>query len=217
MNKVKSFFKGSTHFYWALCLPVILLMYYIPERLIVTDYYPTQIALDYSIPFVRQFVVFYLSWFPLLAFTGFWLLFRDGNAFRRYMWFMTAAYALSMVFFLIFPNGQDLRPLSFETDDVFTRLCAGIYASDTNTNVLPSLHVVASFGVVFAFFDTPTLRSPVLRAGSIVLALLISASTVLIKQHAVMDLIFSVVMVVILYFPIYRFLKKKPDRKDARK
>ncbi|MBP5167110.1 MAG: phosphatase PAP2 family protein [Oscillospiraceae bacterium] len=209
MNRIKSFFKGSTHFYWALCLPVILIMYYIPERVVVNNYFPTQTALDQAIPFVSQFVVFYLSWFPLLAFTGFWLLFRDGDAFRRYMWFLTAAYALSMVFFLAFPNGQDLRPASFAHDDIFTRLCAGIYAADTNTNVLPSLHVVASFGVVFAFFDTPTLRSPVLRAAAVVLALLISASTVLIKQHAVMDLVFSAAMVIILYFPIYRFMKKK--------
>jgi membrane-associated phospholipid phosphatase len=213
MNRIKAFFGGSTHFYWAACLPLILIMYYIPERVVVNDYFPTQIAFDYSIPFVRQFVVFYLSWFPLLAFTGFWLLFRDGDAFRRYMWFLTAAYALSTVFFLVFPNGQDLRPTSFAQDDIFTRLCAGIYAADTNTNVLPSLHVVASLGVVFSFFDTPTLRSPVLRAAAIALALLISASTVLIKQHAVMDLVFSAVMSAALYFPVYVFMKKKMKKR----
>lgn len=59
---------------------------------------------------------------------------------------------------------------------------------DTNTNVFPSVHVVGSIGAAWAVWDCPSLRRrrwPGVAATA--LAVLICLSTVLIKQHSLLD------------------------------
>jgi predicted membrane channel-forming protein YqfA (hemolysin III family) len=47
----------------------------------------------------------------MLFFTGLWLLLKDGEGFKKYMLFLSVAYTIGAVFYILFPNGQDLRPL----------------------------------------------------------------------------------------------------------
>lgn len=196
--------NSTPHWVWVFCVPAIIVMYIVPELIITENYHVTELAADRVIPYIPQFIVPYLLWFPMLAALGLWLLFRDGGAFRRYMWFLTAAYAAGTAVFLLFPNGQDLRPAAFDAKNLFTHLSGMVYTADTNTNVLPSMHVTGCFAVIFAVFDTPTLRSPVIRALAIAAAVLIIASTLFVKQHAILDVLASFAMSALLYLPIYR-------------
>lgn len=199
--------KTHRYAYWALTLIFILSMYFLPERLVVTEYTPTQIPLDDFIPFWPGFVVFYVLWFPMLGLTGLWLLFKDGDAFKRYMWFLTIAYGLSAVFFLLFPNGQDLRP-ALGPSGVFEMLLSRLYAADTNTNVLPSLHVVGAIAVTAGLYDTPTTRGSWVRPVAAVLSALVAVSTVLVKQHAILDLFAGLALGAALYILVYVVIKR---------
>ena len=124
------------------------------------------------------------------------------------MSFIGLSFMTAIAFFLIFPNGQDLRPVAFERDNIFTRAIAGLYVVDTNTNVLPSLHVVGSFAVPFAAQNCKKLNKPLLIILLYVVAILISISTVFIKQHSLLDIIVAVPYSVIFYLIVYKGIFK---------
>ena len=184
---VAEWLRENPHFWYSLLLLPIFACYFLPEQLIVSGYHPTQTAFDSLIPLLPGFVYFYLLWFPLLVFGGFWLLLTDGRMFRRYMIYLAVAYLVSAVVYLGYPNGQDLRPTDLQVHDLSTVILAFIYRVDTNTNVLPSLHVIGSFGAAMALCRSRSVRSGWVKAALIILAVLVSISTVFIKQHGILD------------------------------
>ena len=78
-----------------------------------------------------------------------------------------------------------------------------IYAADTNTNVFPSMHVVGTLAAVIGIFDS---RSASLGAkwGVAALGVLINASTVLVKQHSVLDILAGIALYALVYLAVYR-------------
>ena len=150
----------------------------------------SQLPVDARVPFCEWFVIPYCLWYPFLVITGLYLLRRDRAAFRRYMLFLGSTFLLSELIWFLLPNGQDLRPAVLPRENLLTALIAGLYRVDTNTNVFPSVHVLGSVGAALAVWDCRALsEKKLLRAGTAALAAVICLSTVLIKQHAVLDVV----------------------------
>ena len=199
---------------YALWLPVYLLCFFGMERTVTGSYWPTQLPVDACIPFRAEFVVFYCLWYPLLAAVGLYLLFRDAPGFRRYMAFLAVTFFTSALVWLLLPNGQDLRPAALPADGFCARWVAGLYAVDTNTNVLPSVHVVGAVGAAWAVWDCQRLRRRRgLRWGVLLLAALICASTLFIKQHTVLDVAAGLLLGLAAGWVLYR----RPRRLTTRK
>lgn len=196
--------------FYALILPAYLLFFFWVEKTVpLTGYWPSYLPIDGKIPFLEGFVVFYYLWYVMLGLTGFYLLFFDGRGFARYMIYIGVSFGLAMVICLIFPNGQDLRPdlASLGRDNVCIRLLAAIYRADTNTNVLPSVHVIGTFAVFFGVIENETLKKKkALVALTAVCAILVSLSTVFVKQHSLLDLLVAVPYSVLLYLLFYKVL-----------
>ena len=181
--------KRHPEYLYVLFIPAYLLCFFLMERLVpVEGYWVSYLPLDDRIPFLECFVIPYCLWYLLLPFTGVVLLLTDVPELRRYMRFLMLGFGVSMLFCLLVPNGQDLRPAEFARDNPFTRVLAAIYAVDTNTNVLPSMHVVGCGASASAAFGS---RGPLRRVrwGVLALCLLVCASTVLVKQHSLLDLL----------------------------
>ena len=208
MKRFWNWLKENKHAWLALYLPAYLIGFFWVESYVPADsnYWVSYTPLDDLIPFVEYFVIPYYLWYPFMVVTGLYLLFRDAPAFSRYMLAIAFGFTASIIFFALFPNGQNLRPATFERDNIFTRMMALIYAADTNTNVLPSIHVVGSALVVFALFDAKPLKGRRfiwLKVGSILLAILITLATVFVKQHSVLDIYAGLAACVPIYFLIY--------------
>ena len=190
---------------YTLWLPLYLLLFLALERMPMDSYWATQLPIDARIPFCEWFVIPYCLWYPLLAAVGLYLLFRDRAAFRRYMLFLGTAFLLSALLWFLIPNGQDLRPAVLPRENFLTALVAGLYHIDTNTNVFPSVHVLGSVGAALAVWDCGALkRRQALRAGAAVLAALICLSTLLIKQHTVLDVAGGLLLGGMIARPVYR-------------
>ena len=205
---VAAWLRSNPHFWYALLLLPIFVCYFLPEQLITTAYQPTEIAFDALIPLLPGFVYFYLLWFPLLVFGGFWLLFTDATVFKRYMIYLAVAYFISATIYLAYPNGQDLRPADLNVHDLSTTILAFIYRVDTNTNVLPSLHVIGSVGAAAALCKSGSIRSGVEKTAIVILAVLVSISTVFIKQHGVVDVAAGLAVGLVLCPIICRSIRK---------
>lgn len=196
------------HWLYALILPLYLAGFFIEEHFIdgSAPYLVSYMPIDAHIPFCEWWYIFYVLWYPLLGGVGLYLAFRDPKGFKRYMTYIGVSFFTALLLFALFPNGQDLRP-DLDTlgrENLFTRLIGVLYASDTNTNVCPSLHVVGSLAAWFAVLHNDRLRRtrwvPIVVG---VLACLISISTVMIKQHSLLDMIVEVPYALFLYRLLY--------------
>lgn len=217
MSKAGVFFKRYRHFVWALCYVPYIVLYLIAEKVVTENYYVSYLPIDDAIPFCEWFIFAYVLWFPFLAVGAFAAL-DDKKAFRRQMLFVGISFSMTLIFDMIFPNGQDLRPVLSGELNIAERLCAGIYAADTNTNVLPSMHILGAFAVVGSYLSSEKLRKRKITVILIVSAIVISASTVLVKQHSMLDVIWGsvagAVMTVIIYV-IPGMIDKKRSAKKA--
>lgn len=142
MGTVKKFIKEHPHMWWGLYLPVYLAMFFIIEHLITDNYWATQTAIDDYIPFCEWFIFPYDAWSFLLVAIGLYLIVKDAEGFRRYMWAIAITFTTATVFCALVPNGQDLRPAVMAHHNIATWLLENTYALDTNTNVFPSVHVL---------------------------------------------------------------------------
>ena len=194
-------------------VPIYLALFYLVEHVITDNYWVSCCPLDDKIPFVRQFVFIYVLWYPLMAGMALWLLRRDRRAFLRYGWSVAAGLTLSIAIFFIWPSGQNLRPAALPENDLASVLLRAIYAADTNTNVLPSMHVVGTLAAVRAAFEPECFDKKLPRWAIAALGLMINASTVLVKQHSLLDLLAGLA----LYLLIYPFIYVLPDKLLRRK
>ena len=194
--------------YWpyALYLPAYLLAFWGIERFMPADrvYWPSWIPLDDKIPFRAGFVYFYVMWFPYLVVPGvFWLL-NEPETFRRYMLSIALGFTFAVIVCVVFPNCQNMRPDPVPGKGLAPAIVRMLYAADTNTNVLPSVHVIGAAVMAYACAYSPAVR----RHGwmlpcVIVLAVMITLSTLFIKQHSALDVITALIVCVPLWFAVY--------------
>ena len=162
-------------------------------------YFPIEVPLDAYIPFCEWFIIPYYFWFAYLVGMMVYGLLFDHLAFRRFMWFVILSYSATALFYLIFPNMQALRPIEFPRDNLLTAIVHGLYDFDTNTNVCPSIHVLGTLAVGCAGWHSPHLQTPALRVFFVLSTLLISSSTVFLKQHSIVDVVAALLLSAICY------------------
>lgn len=216
MQVVKTFVKDHPHMWWGLFLPLYLAAFFIIEKFVTGPYWVTQLPVDQLIPFCPYFIFFYMSWSPLLAVLGIYLILKDAEGFRRYMWFIMVTFTTAVVFCILVPNGQDLRPAVMAHHNAATWLVEYTYSIDTNTNVFPSVHILGCMAAVAAVWHTPGLRKPGWRWGVTLYAILIMAATVFVKQHAAIDVLAGLLTGAIAYVFVYVIVGRRRDRRLGR-
>lgn len=198
---------------WMLLFWVIyLILFVLAEHLITDNYHVMHIALDDYVPFCEWLIIPYCLWHPLLAVMTAYLFFYDAESFKRYMAFIALGFIPVMVLDLAWPNGQELRPAALEGSNFAIWLVQRIYAADTNTNVFPSMHVIGAAALVAATFHTPSLRKRKLNRIMLPLGIVISISTVFVKQHSCLDLLGAIPYSALVWWLVYGVIFKKKDR-----
>lgn len=181
------------HLFYVLFWPAYLLLFVLIEKYVVAVY-DMHCPLDDVIPFCEFFVIPYVLWYALLAFTSFYGLLFDISAFKKLYKFLCISAAVSFLIYVLFPNMQNLRPENFARDNIFTDIMKNLYALDTNTNVCPSIHVTFSMGMLFSLWNSKHFSTPPKRCVAVIIAVLVSISTVFLKQHSVLDILAGAVL-----------------------
>ncbi len=80
-----------------------------------------------------------------------------------------------------------------------TDMVALIYAADTNTNVLPSVHAEGAIFAAMGICTTKSVKSMLVKVAAVVIAGVICMSTCFVKQHSALDVAAAVVLCLIIY------------------
>jgi membrane-associated phospholipid phosphatase len=193
-------------------LPVYAVIYLFTFHILETRSIPSgrmhmiHCPLDSLIPFCEVFILPYLSWFlfMLIAFLYFILFNDDPGEYYRFTVYMMTGMTVFLIISAVWPNGLALRPDPMPRSNIFTSLLQVLYASDTSTNVFPSIHVYNSLSVYLACRQCKKMRSrPALLRIIFTWAVLIICSTVFVKQHSVYDVCAGLTMSLAFYRLIY--------------
>jgi membrane-associated phospholipid phosphatase len=161
---------------------------------------PIATDFDQAIPFVPGAVVFYVMFYPLLATPL--LLSRSANALYRISIGQAVMNTIAYVVFLLFPTRID-RPPAAPDESASHFVLDLLFQADHPYNTFPSLHVgqmciLALFFIRYSpdwFLGSPETSLQKNRLSTIVIVfhavatLLVAASTVLIKQHYLADVV----------------------------
>jgi len=195
--------RNNRHIVFALYILLYLPLFYLEEKYLRTGYLVSYLPIDDLIPFCEWFAIPYYAWEPYLFLTGFYLFATRPAAFKDYMRFIGWSFFASVMIFALLPNGQNLRPTTFDHNNFCVQILKWTYATDTNTNVCPSLHVVGTLGAMFAMWRIQIPHNRFWRAAYMALGVVISISTVFVKQHSVLDVLVGIAVAVLFYFIVY--------------
>lgn len=143
------------------------------------------LSIDRAIPFVPFFVLFYIL--AYLQWAWHYLYHYRKSREDAYHFAMTDVLGrlLCLVIFIVLPSAIS-RP-EITGNDIWSKLTAQIYSVDTPSNLFPSLHCLSSwicFRAALKMKSAPKWYAP----SQLVFSILVFASTVLIKQHFVVDI-----------------------------
>ena len=189
------------------------LLFYLTENFIPAEKcFPVWCKLDDMIPFCEYFLIPYVFWYFLIAFSLLYFLLYHVESFQKLQTYIIITQVVAMMVYILFPTRQDLRPLEFSRDNVLTRGVAFLYSVDTNTGVCPSLHVAYSLGAASVWLKEKWAH-PAWKIFVAVSAALICLSTVFIKQHSVVDFLAAIPVCALAEFLVFR--KIRYGKKDV--
>ena len=166
-------------------------------------------VLDDLIPFCELFIIPYLLWFAYMAVCGVYFFLHEKQEFYQLAFMLITGMTIFLIFCTLVPNGHFLRPVSIARNNFFIQLVRMIWRVDTPTNVLPSLHVYNSLACHMAVSNCKALKdNKLVVRSSFLLAALIIASTMFLKQHSVVDVFCAFAMANLLKGFVY---EEKPQ------
>lgn len=154
------------------------------------------LGLDGQIPFVKEFIVFYIAWYPFLAITLLYFCFKDRNTYYKVL----ISYNIgSIVCYIIYYFYQTAVPRpELVGNDIFTKIVSVIYGNDKPYNCFPSIHCLTCYLMMIGI-NKSSARNIVNKLIINITGILIIASTVFVKQHVVLDAIAAVILGDVVY------------------
>lgn len=181
----------------------LIAFYYLEQRDVAV--HEINLGIDEYVPFCEIFIVPYLLWFAYVALTVVFLCMKDKEESDRLVAFLMAGMTIFIVVSAVFPNGHNLRPKVFERDNIFIDLIRHLYMADTPTNILPSIHVYNSVAVMIAVWRSRCFAGHmVIKTLMLTLGASIICSTVLIKQHSMLDVLLALLLSAVMYSICYK-------------
>ncbi len=215
MKSIINYIKSNKHCLFLLYWPIHFIWYEVLRIVYAdVDVWIVQSPLDDKIPFCEWFIIPYVFWYLYIAIVLFYSLKQGKREFMRADMLLIGCMFLPMLFCTFVPNGIDvsLRP-DFDLlgrDNIATRLVSLIYEIDfPPRNIMPSMHVSVSWALFFAVMMSESLRGrKLIKAAAGIMSLLITLSTVFIKQHSILD-VFAGIATAIVIFAVVLIVEKR--------
>ena len=175
---------------------IIQCSFYSFGKLFTENAYLIGSSFDTKTPFISFFVYFYFIWYFMLFLVPYIMATYDKRAYTKYTLSCVISCFIAGIIFIIYPTKivryvGDLTGLS-------GYLVSFIYSMDDATCCLPSLHVLLATLFTIGSFNSKCPKY--VKITTLILSLLITLSTLFIKQHVLVDAISAVIIAIIVYF-----------------
>lgn len=208
LNKIND--AEFSHLKYLLFWPIYLASFAFLERVWVNrNYHPVHCVLDDMIPFCEYFLIPYVLWFVELLLMQLYTLLYDTEEFKHFLRFLIISFMGTIAIYMIYPTCQEMRVTEFPRDNFLTAVVKALYSFDTDTNVCPSLHVIGAVAVMISVWHAKGLDKAWIRIAAAIITVLISLSTVFLKQHSAMDVLMAMPVCLAAYYAVYRIHKKQ--------
>lgn len=206
-NRLKTFWNNYKHGGLVLLYGIIYLAWFRYLEINVTSHFQViHMVLDDFIPFCELFVIPYFLWFLYVAAVVVFFLLKNKEDYYKACLFLFTGMTLFLIISTLWPNGHHLRPEVMPRDNIFTAMVSMLYQTDTPTNLWPSIHVYNSIGAHLAIVCSKEFKDKkAIRIGSFILSSSIIASTMLIKQHSLFDVLTAFGLAAVMYAAVYRY------------
>ena len=211
MKKIFEYLRHNTHLFLLLYALIYIPWFcWLEEKVnINSNFHVIHMALDDYIPFCEFFVIPYYLCF--IAFT-------DGKLCWRLGIFLITGMTVFLFISTVYPNGQLLRPDTFARDNIFVHIVQRLYASDTPTNLFPSIHVYNSLAIYFGLTHSQKLQNKKwIKNAALVLTVCIILSTMFLKQHSVFDVLTAFALAAFMYSVCYGSIAMAFERRRQKR
>lgn len=166
--------------------------------------------IDKLIPFISQFIFFYILWYIFLFLIPYIFYKKNKDTYYKYITSFFISILVCGIIYFFFPtfvNRPEIIDNSFS--NTLTKI---IYSIDNPpVNCLPSGHCLLCFYFIIGLSEIKNIK-PIYRALIFISSILIILSTLFIKQHVIYDVISALVLSVITWFIVNKtkvYLKLK--------
>ena len=186
--------------------PIFQTILFVFVKLLQNNIYNVTLPIDNNIPYISSFVVFYIIWYLLLFLIPIMIYLYDKDRLKEYALVYIICSIISSVIFVLFPT--TISRSSYITNSFTDILVKFIYEYDTPAlNCFPSLHALESMLWIW-YVGCNNKFNKYIRIGVWVTCIGIILSTLFIKQHVIVDIIGSL-LVLILGYNISKLILKK--------
>lgn len=158
--------------------------------------------LDRQIPFMKSFVIPYLSWYGFLLVGFLFLAYKDRSMYYKTLFQFIMGLLLCYGVYAIYQTTVPRPELT--GSDWLLRMVQWVYRSDQPFNCFPSTHVLTSYLMMKAYLRSTAISwSYKIMVSS--MSLLIIVSTLLVKQHVLLDIVGAILVSEGVVYVVERF------------
>jgi len=186
-----------------------IIIYSLIQRLMSTHEYDFSVALDEKIPFLPHFIWIYHTLIPAIIFTCV-VLIKKKSAFMTAYFSCLVATSVLFIFYVLFPSFYPRGDLSSYYQSTSVWLVEMTRMIDSANNTFPSSHVTFSWLMFLSVSNSEIVKKrSFISVVYFLWALLVSFSTIVLKQHFIFDVISGMFLALI----SYSFIKKLMNTK----
>ncbi|MCY6356520.1 phosphatase PAP2 family protein [Clostridium sp. ZS2-4] len=152
--------------------------------------YSLETKIDTLIPFTKSFIIPYVIWYPFIFLVLVYLCLKNTKIYYKTLFCLSIGFVVSYIIFYFFQT-TIVRP-AFVEDDILTKIVEIVYKNDKPYNCFPSLHVLTTYFVMKGISEVESNRKITLPVN--ITGVLIIVSTMFVKQHVAMDVIFAIII-----------------------
>lgn len=152
--------------------------------------------LDKAIPFSKVFIIPYMLWYPFIVLTLIYFCFYYKDAYYKTLSTLVLGMILCYGVYFFFQTTVPRPELIGE--DILTKVVRIVYNSDNPYNCFPSIHVLTSYAMIIGMRKSGSNNQKVKNAISAT-AWIVILSTLLVKQHVILDVVFGVMFAKLTY------------------
>ncbi|TXK83910.1 phosphatase PAP2 family protein [Paenibacillus sp. N3.4] len=165
--------------------------------------------LDQQIPFVKIFILPYVSWYGFLFIAFLYFSYKNREVFVQTLLQINMGQLICYVIYAIFQTHVQRPELA--GNDALLQMVQWVYRSDQPYNCFPSIHVLTSYLVMRAYWSTGNIPRAYKYAVTF-MAMAIIASTLFIKQHVLLDIAGACLVAEVVVCIESRLLRKSLSR-----